>query len=168
MSQKGILIITLRIAAILLFISMMSDLGRMFQEAENFKRFGRVLDNNILHIGTLYALSLQLIVVVIFWFFPNILLSKISGLPKEKPISSQTDFMTPLVALLGLYFTLQALIDILSMVFHSVMSEMAGIIWFALAPSLVSLIVGLLLLFGRSTIVDFIMRFRKPVKKNEE
>lgn len=169
MNQKAILIVALRVTALILLVGTIDDIGQVvIFEPKMFELgggYGNGQEELIIDYYILIPLIAKIVLITILWFFPTLLLNKISGLPKDDVYPTAESFMMPIVALMGLYFVLMSAMSILEIMFHPIFGQGLNLGGFFLVPIVVRLIVGLWLLLGNQGITHLIYKLRSTKAK---
>ena len=164
MNQKAILIVALRVTALILLVTSIDDIGKLLVRDVSMLEFGGSYDNPggklIVDYSVLLPFLAKALLIIIIWFFPTLLLNKISGLPKEDVYPTAESFIMPLVSIIGLYFVASSIIGLLTVIFMPLFGQGFNITAFFLVPTIVEFAVGLWLLLGNKGLVSLIYKLR--------
>ncbi|WP_251358699.1 hypothetical protein [Kangiella sp. TOML190] len=162
MNQKAILIIVLRVLALWMLVDLVKDIGNIFQELNLIENIGVGYSETNLGWGNFAAIGLKFLLMILFLFFPNLFLAKISGLPKEDNFINAEHFILPLIALLGLFFVSKSVIYFLVNLSTIIFTEnnfIEILPVFAWLPALVQLFIGGWLIFGNRGVYNLFDKF---------
>ncbi|GAA4359770.1 hypothetical protein [Kangiella marina] len=165
MNQKAILIVALRVTALILLVTSIDDIGKLLVRDVPMLEFGGYNDNPlekklVVDYSVLLPFLAKVLLIIILWFFPTLLLNKISGLPKEDVYPTAESFIMPLVSIIGLYFVASSIIGLLTVIFMPMFGQGVNITAFFLIPMIIEFAVGLWLLLGNKGLVGLIYKLR--------
>lgn len=161
MNQKAILIVALRVTALFLLVSALNKVGGMVVVETTLSSYmGVVQEGARLSYPVVIELSLKLMTCIVLWFFPTLLLNKISGLPKEDVYPTAENFLMPLVSLLGLFLLFEGVMGLGNVLLTPNPLEGTDFFVYMIFPLSLHLVVGIWFTFGNSGIVKLIYKLR--------